>query len=55
MMLSQHIFNLNIIRDSAYAVPATKNSAPEVSTLGILAGVNLSHSAMDKSRPGGTA
>jgi len=28
------------MRDGAYAVPATKNYASEVSTLGILAGVN---------------
>jgi len=32
-----------MMRDGAYAVPATKNSAPEVSTLGILAGVNRFH------------
>jgi len=31
------------VRDGAYAVPATKNYASEVSTLGILAGVNPLH------------
>jgi len=38
--LIQSIFR-QYVRDGAYAVPATKNYASEVSTLGILAGVNL--------------
>jgi len=48
-------FKVHNMRDSAYAVPANKNSASEVSTLGIIAGVNPIGGAMTGPRPGGTA
>jgi hypothetical protein len=38
-LLSRGVFML--IRDSANAVPATKNYAPEISTFGAFAGVSL--------------